>query len=129
MLKAVKAEATRLCTPSRTFRELFGDAFVRGDLISHCSGYHTPVFAGKQEQRLKVEANVLSKGFIPKDFVGSEVSWFYDSLGIEVCYLLNETKRITETFASEGVILRKRIGGSNYRSHYRPLRSKNVGVY
>jgi glutamate dehydrogenase len=48
------------------------------------SGYHTPVFPGKAAQRQKVEAYVLSKGFLPKDLVALEVAWFYDNLGIEV---------------------------------------------
>jgi hypothetical protein len=48
------------------------------------SGYHTPVFAGKAAQRQKVEAFVLTKGFLPKELVALEVAWFYDNLGIEV---------------------------------------------
>ena len=51
--------------------------------LSH-SGYLSPVFAGKAAQRKKVEANVLTKGFLPKELVVPEVTWFYDNLGIEV---------------------------------------------
>lgn len=50
----------------------------------HYSGYKTPVFSGKSEQRQKVEENVASKGFLPKELVKFEVGWFYDGLGIEV---------------------------------------------
>lgn len=48
------------------------------------SGYISPAFAGKAAQRQKVEANVLTKGFLPKELVALEVAWFYDNLGIEV---------------------------------------------
>jgi glutamate dehydrogenase len=32
-----------------------------------------------------VAENVISKGFLPTEFVNFEVNWFYDRLGIEVC--------------------------------------------
>jgi len=52
--------------------------------LSAYSGYISPVFPGKAAQRQKVEANVLTKGFLPKQLVALEVAWFYDNLGIEV---------------------------------------------
>ncbi|KAJ3286072.1 NAD-dependent glutamate dehydrogenase [Borealophlyctis nickersoniae] len=49
-------------------------------------GYANNVFAGKQEQLLKVCAYVEEKGFIPKELVFNEVSWFYGNLGIDDMY-------------------------------------------
>lgn len=61
---------------------------LRPDLtLVHNSGYKTPVFSGKAEQRARVEAKVTEKGFLPKELVKFEVDWFYDSLGIEVSRL------------------------------------------
>ena len=40
-------------------------------------GYASNVFAEKQEQLQKVCAYVEEKGFIPKELVYNEVSWFY----------------------------------------------------
>ncbi|KAJ3183114.1 NAD-dependent glutamate dehydrogenase [Geranomyces variabilis] len=49
-------------------------------------GYASNVFAGKQEQLQKVCSYVEEKGFIPKELVLNEVSWFYGNLGIDDMY-------------------------------------------
>ncbi|EIN12308.1 NAD-specific glutamate dehydrogenase [Punctularia strigosozonata HHB-11173 SS5] len=54
--------------------------------IKNESGYSTPVFKEKEEQRAKVQANVAAKGFIPAPLVPNEVNWFYTSLGIDDTY-------------------------------------------
>lgn len=40
-------------------------------------GYSTSVFPGKQDQMVKVCQYVAEKGFVPKELVDNEVSWFY----------------------------------------------------
>jgi len=55
------------------------------------SGYLNNSFSGKQDQLLKVSAYVLEKGFIPKEFVEQEVSWFYTNLGIDDLYFQKES--------------------------------------
>ncbi|KAJ3048167.1 NAD-dependent glutamate dehydrogenase [Rhizophlyctis rosea] len=54
-------------------------------------GYASNVFAEKQEQLLKVCAYVEEKGFIPKELVFNEVSWFYGNLGIDDMYFQLES--------------------------------------
>ncbi|KAJ3036171.1 NAD-dependent glutamate dehydrogenase [Rhizophlyctis rosea] len=54
-------------------------------------GYTSNVFAGKQEQLAKVCAYVEEKGFIPKELVFNEVSWFYGNLGIDDMYFQLES--------------------------------------
>jgi hypothetical protein len=41
------------------------------------SGYTVNVFEGKQEQMLKVCEHIQETGFIPKELVQNEVTWFY----------------------------------------------------
>ncbi|TFL01414.1 NAD-specific glutamate dehydrogenase [Pterulicium gracile] len=57
-------------------------------------GYSTPVFKGKDEQRLLVEQMVAAKGFIPRELVANEVNWFYAHLGIDDTYFSNESKEV-----------------------------------
>ncbi|KAF8495712.1 NADH-dependent glutamate dehydrogenase [Russula emetica] len=59
--------------------------------IKNLPGYTTPVFTGKEEQRAKVQENVASKGFIPRELVVNEVQWFYAHLGIDDTYFRNES--------------------------------------
>ena len=59
--------------------------------VKNVPGYTTPVFAGKQAQRAKVQETVLAKGFIPRELVKNEVVWFYDNLGIDDTYFRNES--------------------------------------
>jgi glutamate dehydrogenase len=40
-------------------------------------GYETNVFAGKNEQMVQVADYLSSSGFLPKELVQNEVSWFY----------------------------------------------------
>ncbi|RKO87189.1 Glutamate/Leucine/Phenylalanine/Valine dehydrogenase-domain-containing protein, partial [Blyttiomyces helicus] len=60
-------------------------------------GYTSNVFAGKKEQLTKVCAYVEEKGFVPKELVLNEVSWFYGNLGIDDMYFQLEN---VETIAS-----------------------------
>lgn len=45
--------------------------------VKESDGYNVNVFKGKQEQTVKVVEFLESKGFIPKELVQNEVSWFY----------------------------------------------------
>lgn len=40
-------------------------------------GYNANVFAGKNEQMAKVSEYLEHSGFLPKELVQNEVSWFY----------------------------------------------------
>ncbi|EPQ54800.1 NAD-specific glutamate dehydrogenase [Gloeophyllum trabeum ATCC 11539] len=62
--------------------------------VKNIPGYSTPVFKEKDEQRAQVQANVLGKGFIPRELVANEVNWFYDHLGIDDTYFSNETVEV-----------------------------------
>ncbi|TDL19702.1 NADH-dependent glutamate dehydrogenase [Rickenella mellea] len=59
--------------------------------VQNLPGYKTPQFSGKEQQKAKVEKNVASKGFIPRELVAGEVSWFYGNLGIDDMYFQNES--------------------------------------
>lgn len=37
---------------------------------------------------------VESKGFVPGDFIENEVTWFYDSLGIDDSYFATEAVEV-----------------------------------
>ncbi|KAG5456178.1 MAG: hypothetical protein BJ554DRAFT_4147 [Olpidium bornovanus] len=41
------------------------------------SGYSPNVFPAKQQQMADVCANIEEKGFIPKELIVNEVTWFY----------------------------------------------------
>lgn len=41
------------------------------------SGYNVNVFAGKNDQMVQVGEYLESSGFLPKELVQNEVSWFY----------------------------------------------------
>lgn len=62
--------------------------------IKNESGYNTPVFKEKDEQRAQVQANVAAKGFIPAPLVPNEVNWFYSSLGIDDTYFSSTSVEI-----------------------------------
>ncbi|KAF8347207.1 NAD-specific glutamate dehydrogenase [Amanita rubescens] len=55
------------------------------------TGYTWLVFGGKDKQRAMVEQEVAKKGFIPRELVAGEVTWFYYNLGIDDTYFQNET--------------------------------------
>jgi glutamate dehydrogenase len=40
-------------------------------------GYSNTVYAGKNDQMIQVSQYVAEKGFVPKELVDNEVSWFY----------------------------------------------------
>jgi glutamate dehydrogenase len=58
---------------------------------SEGSGYVAPTFEGKEAQMEAVMDGVEEKGFIPPDFVESEVKWFYNELGIDDMYFATES--------------------------------------
>lgn len=58
---------------------------------SEGSGYVAPKFEGKEAQMDAVMDGVEEKGFIPPDFVESEVKWFYNELGIDDMYFATES--------------------------------------
>ncbi|KAG9303149.1 hypothetical protein G9A89_000506, partial [Geosiphon pyriformis] len=66
-------------------------------VIKDSAGYTAYVFQGKAEQMLKVCEYLEQRGFIPKDLVKNEVSWFYGNLGIDDMYFGVET---VETIAN-----------------------------
>ncbi|KZT11816.1 NAD-dependent glutamate dehydrogenase [Laetiporus sulphureus 93-53] len=59
--------------------------------IENVPGYNTPEFKGKEEQRAKVQASLLAKGFIPRELVANEVNWFYSRLSIDDTYFQSES--------------------------------------
>ncbi|KAI8619010.1 Glutamate/Leucine/Phenylalanine/Valine dehydrogenase-domain-containing protein [Chytriomyces sp. MP71] len=48
-------------------------------------------FPGKDEQQKQVSALIQSNGFIPKELVDHEVTWFYSNLGMDDLYFRLET--------------------------------------
>ncbi|KAF1807376.1 Glutamate/Leucine/Phenylalanine/Valine dehydrogenase-domain-containing protein [Mucor lusitanicus] len=61
------------------------------------SGYDANVFAGKKEQMVQVGEYLENSGFLPKELVQNEVSWFYGNLGIDDYYFALES---VETIAN-----------------------------
>ncbi|KAL5039431.1 NAD-dependent glutamate dehydrogenase [Batrachochytrium dendrobatidis] len=59
--------------------------------VADAVGYASTVFAGKKEQMLEVCTYVSERGFIPKELVNNEVSWFYGNLGIDDVYFQQES--------------------------------------
>ncbi|KAI8994634.1 Glutamate/Leucine/Phenylalanine/Valine dehydrogenase-domain-containing protein [Pilobolus umbonatus] len=55
------------------------------------SGYVTNVFADKQNQMLKVCKHLEESGFLPKELVKNEVTWFYSNLNIDDYYFALES--------------------------------------
>lgn len=75
------------------------------------TGYISPIFAGKDEQCALVEQEVEKKariyrvivddihmifvqGFIPRELVAGEVTWFYRNLGIDDTYFQNQSAEV-----------------------------------
>ncbi|KAH9932722.1 NAD-dependent glutamate dehydrogenase [Epithele typhae] len=85
-----------MSTPSNT-SDTAGHLLVPGQhpdavhRLKNVPGYTTPVFKGKEEQRAKVQANVAAKGFIPRELVPNEITWFYTHLGIDDTYFQAES--------------------------------------
>lgn len=46
-------------------------------ILNNESGYATNVFAEKNEQMVQVCENLENLGFLPKELVKNEVTWFY----------------------------------------------------
>ncbi|KAF7725002.1 NAD-dependent glutamate dehydrogenase [Apophysomyces ossiformis] len=65
--------------------------------IRNDSGYNTNVFAEKDQQMAQVCSYLESIGFLPKDLVENEVSWFYGNLNIDDYYFALES---VETIAN-----------------------------
>src|SRR5688572_8452954 len=82
-------------------------------LVKDAPGYTTPIFKGKEEQRVNVERDIIAKvrsfslskppslidrhrtqGFIPRDLVPNEVNWFYNALGIDDTYFQTESRDV-----------------------------------
>ncbi|KAJ3271311.1 NAD-dependent glutamate dehydrogenase [Terramyces sp. JEL0728] len=60
-------------------------------LTSESVGYTRNVFAAKKDQMGQVSTYVAEKGFIPKELVDNEVTWFYGNLGIDDMYFQQES--------------------------------------
>ncbi|KAJ1991452.1 NAD-dependent glutamate dehydrogenase [Dimargaris cristalligena] len=56
----------------------------------HSSDYTANIYEGKQEQMVRVSGVLEKMGFIPKELIKSEVSWFYNNLGIDDMYFMLE---------------------------------------
>jgi glutamate dehydrogenase len=59
------------------FRGVPGLFMPTNSIVTDSSGYNDNIFEGKADQMLKVCEYLEEKGFIPKDLVRHEVSWFY----------------------------------------------------
>lgn len=57
-------------------------------------GYKATAFPQKEQQRAEVERIVLAQGFIPQALIAGEVNWYYQSLGIDNTYFLNESPTV-----------------------------------
>ncbi|CEI97888.1 Putative Glutamate dehydrogenase [Rhizopus microsporus] len=66
-------------------------------LLNNESGYATNVFADKESQMVKVCEHLEQLGFLPKELVKNEVSWFYSNLNIDDYYFALES---VETIAN-----------------------------
>lgn len=58
-------------------RLLVPDMVDKSHTVKNVSGYTANVFPGKQEQMVSVCEYLSGVGFLPKDLVQNEVSWFY----------------------------------------------------
>ncbi|CAB4432902.1 NAD-dependent glutamate dehydrogenase [Rhizophagus irregularis] len=72
------------------FRGVPGLFMPTNSIVKDSSGYSDNIFEGKADQMLKVCEYLEEKGFIPKDLVRHEVSWFYGNLGIDDMYFTME---------------------------------------
>ncbi|KAH9253422.1 hypothetical protein BASA81_008619 [Batrachochytrium salamandrivorans] len=59
--------------------------------VADAVGYASTVFAGKQAQMVEVCTYVTDRGFVPKELINNEVSWFYGNLGIDDVYFQQES--------------------------------------
>ncbi|GAA5803768.1 Glutamate/Leucine/Phenylalanine/Valine dehydrogenase-domain-containing protein [Helicostylum pulchrum] len=60
-------------------------------ILNNESGYATNVFAEKNEQMVQVCENLENLGFLPKELVKNEVTWFYNNLNIDDYYFALES--------------------------------------
>ncbi|WFD07622.1 glutamate dehydrogenase [Malassezia vespertilionis] len=65
--------------------------------VENTTGYKQTVNPEKKAQSSKVEQILESSGFIPKETLANEITWFYEKLGIDDTYFSSET---AETIAS-----------------------------
>ncbi|KAF8632070.1 hypothetical protein AX15_002068 [Amanita polypyramis BW_CC] len=86
------------CIRLPTSGSLFACPVLNGKATPCCvknlSGYTTPTFEGKEDQRAFVEREVSNKGFIPRELVHTEVAWFYYDLGIDDTYFQSESVEV-----------------------------------
>ncbi|CAG8527997.1 12955_t:CDS:2 [Ambispora leptoticha] len=82
---------------NESFRQIPGLFMPINSVVKDQAGYTDFVFKGKSEQMLKVCEYLDERGFIPKDLVNNEVSWFYGNLGIDDMYFGGES---VETIAN-----------------------------
>ncbi|KAG1469130.1 hypothetical protein G6F56_003439 [Rhizopus delemar] len=61
------------------------------NVVNNESGYVTNVFADKEVQMVKVCEHLEQLGFLPKELVKNEVSWFYSNLNIDDYYFALES--------------------------------------
>ena len=57
--------------------DAFPKKFAAMKMTKDSIGYSSNVFAGKKDQMVQVSKYVAEKGFVPKELVDNEVSWFY----------------------------------------------------
>ncbi|KAL2134043.1 hypothetical protein VTI74DRAFT_1154 [Chaetomium olivicolor] len=63
-------------------------------LRSATVGYVAPEFKGKKEQMKLVKAYILKCGWIPEALVDTQISWFYNELGIDDVYFQVENPEV-----------------------------------
>ncbi|KAJ1911607.1 NAD-dependent glutamate dehydrogenase [Tieghemiomyces parasiticus] len=56
----------------------------------HSPDYSANIYEGKQDQMLRVSAVLEKMGFIPKELIQHEITWFYNNLGIDDMYFMLE---------------------------------------
>ncbi|KAJ1971291.1 NAD-dependent glutamate dehydrogenase, partial [Dimargaris xerosporica] len=54
------------------------------------SDYSANIYDGKQDQMLRVSTALEKMGFMPKELIQSEITWFYNNLGIDDMYFMLE---------------------------------------
>ncbi|KAL2809286.1 Glutamate/Leucine/Phenylalanine/Valine dehydrogenase-domain-containing protein [Aspergillus granulosus] len=88
ILDNVAGSSVRLPSPQPTHLAIPGSPHR---ILEEDPGYIAAKFEGKEHQMEQVMIELDKKGFIPQDFVQSEVEWFYNQLGIDDTYFQTET--------------------------------------